>query len=128
MKTGFQHIKFRKSIVSCMSMALIAVFIVLGILAQRGNVSKRSGLQVVEKSKKTQTENDFLLFEEDNELSDKNENNSEWNKDLSFPPLAAILPSTIAPRHTGSCNDAFHCHPRTLYLTPIYIRIRVLRI
>jgi hypothetical protein len=111
-----------------MSLAMIALFLLLGIFAQQSCIVKGSSLRIVEKSKKASSESDLLLFEEDNELSDENESGAEWNKDFSFFPLVALLPEAQVFRGFSDTSAIIYPSSSTFQLTPLFLRIRSLRI
>jgi hypothetical protein len=111
-----------------MSLAMIALFLLLGIFAQQSSVVRRSTHCVVEKGKKATSEGDFLLFEEDNELNDENESGTEWSKDFPFSPPAAVLPETQLFRQFADSPAVFYQTSPTHQLTPLFLRIRSLRI
>lgn len=111
-----------------LSLAMIAVFIILGIIVKQSSEPKHSTIKLFEKGKEVYSESDFLLFEEDDEVADDNEDGQELLKEFTFGGLSEAHNSHVIARDLNIQPYLF-LHKHTLIdPIPVFISVRSLRI
>ncbi|MDP2387631.1 MAG: hypothetical protein Q8M29_14765 [Bacteroidota bacterium] len=128
MKTIQLNTKFRKVLARLLSLSMILVFILLSVVVKPSSDSKPSEIKSYDKAKNDYSENDFLLFEEDDELSDTNKNEQEWLKNFSFDVHNRSLHISFTSFSRSKDVSSLRHPPTTTNSLPLFISICSLKI